>query len=442
MDGIWIRDAVVCNERSQFEPCEVLIAEDRILGVGQDLEEKVRMLETVTVLDAKGMLITPGFVDVHVHLRDPGYTQKETIRSGSEAAALGGYTTIVAMPNVKPTPNQPDRIRELVQRAQKEAVIRTYFYSPITEDLEGNTCVPFAEMLEAGACAFSDDGHGVQDVQATLEAMRQIQKVGGILAEHCEEESLLQGGYIHSGTYAAEHGHPGILHAVEEVMTGRDLLLAAETGVAYHLCHVSTSRCCDLLALAKRWGVDATGEVTPHHLLLTDSDLQEDGNWKMNPPLRTEADRQSLVAALRDGTLGIVATDHAPHTQEEKERGLAGSPFGIIGLETAFALLYSRLVCTGELPLRTLLDAMSTNPAERFHLPGGRLEVGSPADCALIDLNQTWTIDPEHFASKGRNTPFAGWTVQGRIHTLFCRGRCVVQGAELTGNRYEEDEEE
>lgn len=441
MDGIWIRDARICTEDSQLHPCELLIAEDRILGVGEDLEEKARMLETVAVLDARGMLLAPGFVDVHVHLRDPGYTQKETLRTGTEAAALGGYTAVLAMPNVKPVPSEPENIRELLERARKEAVVRTGFYSPITVDLKGEELVAFEEMLEAGACAFSDDGKGVQDSQSTFEAMKAISKAGGLLVEHCEEESLLQGGYIHAGEYAETHGHAGILHAVEEVMTARDLVLAAQTQVPYHLCHVSTKKCCDLLALAQSWGANVSGEVTPHHLLLTEADLREDGNWKMNPPLRTEEDRQALIRALREGILQIIATDHAPHTPEEKARGLAQAPFGIIGLETAFSLLYTHLVQTGSLPLRTLLDAMSTNPAQRFQLPGGRLEVGCAADCVLIDLDAEWEIDPNRFASKGRNTPFSGWRVQGRVDTVFCQGRCVVQSAALTGMRYNDEEE-
>lgn len=440
MKRFLLTDARVCQRDDSLVAVDLYVEDGMIRKIGQSLADTIPA--DVPRIHAGGRLLAPGFIDLHVHLRDPGLTYKETLTTGTQAAALGGYTQVLAMPNTKPVPDTPEQLRTLVSRAAEEGVVRVGFYSSITQGERGECFVPFEEQAEAGCVAFSDDGRGVQATDKTYEAMQALAKLGprGILAEHCEEESLLAGGYIHAGKYAREHGHRGILHAVEDLMIARDLLLAAETSCRYHICHMSTSRGCDLLRLAQSWGADVSGEVTPHHLLLTDADLEEDGKWKMNPPLREEKDRQALLQALREGVICAIATDHAPHGEEEKARGLEKAPFGITGLETAFPLLYTKLVRKGELSLHRLLEALTASPASRFGLAGGKLEEGEVADLVLIDLDEQWTIDPALHASKGKNTPFGGWKVQSRITDVWCAGTQVVKDAQLTGRRYAEDE--
>lgn len=432
-----LKNARICTKDNDLSEVQLLINEHKIEFCGAVLPENLQS-KVETVIDAEGKLLAPGFVDTHVHLRDPGFTHKETLTTGTQAAALGGFTCVMAMPNVKPVPDHPELIRELMARSRRECVIDARFYSSITKEEKGLEFVPFVEQLQAGAIAFSDDGRGVQNASNSKKAMQIVASLGGIMAQHCEEESLLDGGYIHDGCYCRRHLHKGISHSVEEVMTGRDLILAAETGCRFHLCHMSTKRCVDLLRLAKEeWQADVSAEITPHHLISVDMDVQEDGVWKMNPPLREEGDRQALIAALREGLVDIIATDHAPHTAEEKARGLAKSPFGITGLETAFSLLYTDLVLKKELSLSRLLHCMTKGPAERFGLTElGELVPGKRADFVLIDLEQEYTVDVADHASKGKNTPYQGKKVAGKITDVWCNGRQVVAQGRLTGKYF------
>lgn len=439
---LWIQNARRCRQGNVLEKVELLFSEEGILKIAEllDEEEIARIAaqkgEQVERLDAQGRLLCPGFVDVHAHLRDPGFTQQEDMYSGSRSAVKGGFTQVMAMPNVRPVPDSPEHLRQMQQRAEEVSLIPLHFYSSISKGEKGEELVDFAAQRAAGVFAFTDDGIGLQSTANCRRAMEEIAQLDGLMAQHCEEEALLEGGYIHAGAYCRSKGHRGIRHSVEEVMTARDLILATETGCRYHLCHMSTARSVDLLELAQSWGADVSGEVCPHHLLSTEADLQEDGNWKMNPPLREESDRQRLLRALREGTIRIVATDHAPHLAERKALGLEKAPFGIHGFETAFPLLYTELVKKGELELSLLLRALSEEPAKRFRLPGGRLEEGEPADFLLIDLEKEFVIDRQQLASKSQNTPYHGRKVCGKVEWVFSRGRCLLKEGEFTGERY------
>ncbi|KAF5075408.1 Dihydroorotase [anaerobic digester metagenome] len=382
------------------------------------------------VIDCNGMLVTPGFIDPHVHLREPGFTDKETIRTGSRAAVKGGYTTVFAMPNVSPCPDTPQRMADMVLRAQ-DAPLDVRFYAPLSAGEKGEELTDFRELKETGAVALSDDGKGLQHNGLMRQAMQLARAQDLVIAAHCEDESLLNGGYIHDGLYARQHKHRGISRSVEDVQAARDLLLAHETGARYHICHMSTHRGVDLLELAQSWGARVSGEVSPHHLLLTDSDLREDGRYKMNPPLREEIDRLRLIEGLNTGVIQVIATDHAPHTSEEKSRGLAGSPFGITGLETAFPLLYTYLVKPGYITLQTLVDAMTKGPRQVFGLEAGELAEGAPADLTLTDLRDEYVIHAADHESKGRNTPFDGWRVKSRVDTVIKSGRIILQGGTI-----------
>ena len=420
---ILLRNARVVSTGNELIPMEVLIRDGAIAAI----EPVIAAEAGWQVIDCQGMLLTPGFIDPHVHLREPGFTDKETIATGTRAAIKGGYTTIFAMPNVSPCPDTPERMTDMIRRAAA-AAIDVRFYAPITLGEQGRELTDIPALKAAGAVALSDDGKGVQHNAMMLQAMEQAKAADLVISAHCEDESLLAGGYIHAGTYASAHGHKGIRRAVEDVQVGRDLLLAAETGARYHICHMSTHRGVDLLEMAQKWGARASGEVSPHHLLLTEEDLTEDARFKMNPPLRGEIDRQRLIEGLRQGIIKVIATDHAPHTAAEKSRGLASAPFGITGLETAFPMLYTYLVHPGHLTLETVLKAMTQGPAEVFDLPGGSLAPGRPADLTLIDLDAEETIDAARHESKGRNTPFDGWSVHSRVDTVIKAGRIILAG--------------
>lgn len=345
------------------------------------------------------------------------------MRTGTLAAARGGYTAVCAMPNVSPVPDCAEALAVQLQRIREDAVVRVYPYGAITVGERGETLSDL-EALAPDCVAFSDDGRGVQSDERMHSAMLRAKALGKIIAAHCEDNSLLRGGYIHDGAYARAHGHRGICSESEWRQVERDLTLARETGCAYHVCHVSTKESVALIRAAKAGGVDVTCETAPHYLLLCEDDLQEDGRFKMNPPLRTSADQAALIAGLLDGTIDMIATDHAPHTREEKSRGLAGSAMGVVGLETALAVLHTGLVRTGVLPMETLIERMSTIPARRFGLPCG-IAAGAPADFAVFDPETRWTIDPEAFASLGRATPFAGREVTGQIQMTVCGGEIV-----------------
>lgn len=419
--------AVRIREGNVTETCEIRIHEGRILEIGEKLSEK----QGEEVHDARGMLVTPGFVDIHVHLREPGGEKKETIRTGSRAAALGGYTTIVAMPNTDPVPDTPERLKAFHSKAETDSLIRVKSYGAITEGEKGMELVDFTAMDKEGVIGFSDDGKGVQSAGLMYQAMKSIKELDGIITAHCEEDSMLFGGYIHQGDYAVEHEHRGIHSLTEDLQIVRDLAISEATGCRYHICHMSTSGGVRALERAQRDGAPVTGEVTPHHLLLTENHLREDGNFKMNPPLRSERDREALVRGLREGVIGAIATDHAPHTREDKEKGLEGSAFGIVGLETSFALLYTHLVEKGHLTLERLVEAMTEGPSKIMGLPYGRLEEGASADLTFIDLTKDWVVRSEAFASKGKNTPFENWEVRGKVETVMLEGKLIVEGGQI-----------
>lgn len=377
------------------------------------------------LFDAKGALVTPGLVDLHVHLREPGFTHKETIKTGSQAAARGGFTTICAMPNTLPTPDTVERLHDFYEIVKKEACVHVLSYAPITQGLKSTIQVDQAQLLKAGAIAFSNDGVGVQDAQPMMEAMRQAAHLKTIIAAHAEDESLKGNGVIHEGKISQMMGLPGIPSVSESSQVARDLLLAEATGVHYHVCHVSTKETVRLIRDAKKTGIHVSCEVTPHHLLLCDQDLKkDDANTKMNPPLRSHEDQVALLEGLLDGTIDCIASDHAPHTREEKSQGMLKAPFGIIGLEYGFALLYTNFVKTGLFTCEALVNWMSSQPASCFNLLGSSLTVGSVADLALFDLDSEVVI-PDHFVSKSSNSPFIGRRVFGDAILTMVDGKIM-----------------
>ena len=364
------------------------------------------------------MVTLPAFADLHVHFREPGQTWKETIRTGSLAAARGGYTLVCAMPNLNPVPDSLEHLAVEQEAIDRDALIRVLPYGSITKGRQGRELVDF-HALKGSCVAFSDDGSGVQSPEMMREAMRAAAAEDVIIAAHCEDNTLLRGGYIHDGRYCREHGHKGICSESEWGQIARDVELAAETGCRYHVCHISTVESVDIIRQAKKSGVKVTCETAPHYLTLCEDDLQEDGRFKMNPPLRTADDREALIEGLADGTIDVIATDHAPHSAEEKSKGLAGSAMGIVGLETAFPVLYTRLVRTGRLSLDRLVEALATAPRRIFRLPE------APDDWVEVDLDTPWTIRSSEFVSMGRATPFEGWEVYGKVLKTVYNGKTV-----------------
>ncbi len=363
--------------------------------------------------------VFPGFCDVHVHFREPGFSYKETIRTGSMAAAHGGYTAVCTMPNLKPVPDSPEHLREQLDLIERDAVIHVYPYASITKMEAGIDLVDMA-ALSPDAIAFSDDGRGVQDEEMMRAAMTKAKELGKIIAAHCEVNDLLHGGYIHDGEYAKAHGHKGICSESEYAQIARDLKLCEEIGCSYHVCHISTKESVALIREAKARGVDVTCETAPHYLVMDDGDLREEGRFKMNPPLRAKEDREALLGGLLDGTIDMIATDHAPHSAEEKAKGLSGSPFGIVGLETAFSVLYTKLVRTGVMTLDALIEKMVYAPRRRFGIPLGN-------DFSVWKLDEKVTVDPDDFLSMGKATPFAGEELYGKCVLTAIDGNVVWQ---------------
>ena len=393
-------------------------------GVITRIEPGIVPESGVHIFDFNNCLIVPGLVDVHVHLREPGFSYKETIATGSASAARGGYTAVCAMPNLDPVPDSPEHLAVELEAIRRDAAVRVYPYGALTVGERGKEMADIAGMAP-DVIAYSDDGKGVQSDEMMHECMSAVAKTGKILAAHCEVNELLRGGYIHDGEYAKAHGHRGICSESEWREVERDIRLAGETGCEAHVCHVSTKESVQLVREAKRRGVHVTCETGPHYMLLTDADLQEDGRFKMNPPLRSEADRAALIEGIKDGTVDMIATDHAPHSAEEKSRGLEKSAMGVVGLECAFPVLYTGLVEKGIITLEKLIELMSTAPARRFNIPGGEIKVGETADLAVFDTDEEYTIDPAEFASMGRATPFEGWKVKGKCLMTVCAGRTV-----------------
>lgn len=417
-----IKNGRVVTSRNQLIPVDIWIEEGKIKGIGQ-FTETAESFEQV--IDAKNGLITPGLVDVHVHFREPGFEYKETIETGSRSAAKGGFTTVCAMPNVNPVPDTPEKITDMYQRIEKDSMVNILQYAPITKELNTEKLVDFAGLKKAGAFAFTNDGVGVQTAGVMYEAMKEAAVLDMAIVAHTEDESLLFGGVMHLGEKSKELGLPGIMSATESSQIARDVLLAKETGVHYHVCHVSTKESVEVIRQAKKHGIHVTCEVCPHHLIMTDCDITRDhGYFKMNPPLRSSDDQQALIDGLLDGTIDCIATDHAPHGHEEKNQSMIDSPFGIVGSETAFALMYTHFVKTNRFTLEQVVYWMTEAPSKLFNLETGSLNIGADADIAIFDLDEEVVI-PEEFVSKSHNTPFSGEKVVGDTLYTFVKGKLV-----------------
>ncbi|KAB7707990.1 dihydroorotase [Bacillus aerolatus] len=418
-----IKNGNILAENGELKKQDIRIQGTKIAEIGEHLTANEE-----NILDADGQLIVPGLIDLHVHLREPGGEHKETIETGTLAAAAGGFTTIAAMPNTRPVPDTVENLTSLNARIEETAHVRVLPYASITIREAGKELTDFASLKETGAFAFTDDGVGIQQAGMMYEAMKQAAAVDAAVVAHCEDNSLIYGGAVHDGDYAAKNEIPGIPSICESVHIARDVLIAEAAGCHYHVCHISTEGSVRSVRDAKKAGIRVTAEVTPHHLLLCDEDIPgTDTNFKMNPPLRGRKDQEALIEGLLDGTIDFIATDHAPHTAEEKAAGMQKAPFGIVGLETAFPLLYTHLVKKELITLNQLVDWMTIKPAEAFGLPYGKLETGAIADIALIDLQTEKEINPEKFYSKGKNTPFAGWTCSGWPTATFSEGKLVWQ---------------
>ena len=416
-----------CHTRQDFFVGKdtLMRAFDRAKKIMASYEEDNRIFclqdkefEDVSIYNDPSFYIFPGFCDVHVHLREPGFSYKETVASGTAAAAHGGYTAVCTMPNLDPVPDSPQHLKIQQDIIDKDACIAVYPYGAITEGEKGERLAAMTQMAP-NVIAFSDDGRGVQSKEMMRKAMETAGDLGKIIAAHCEDNSLLKGGYIHDGVYARKHGHRGICSESEYIQIERDLKLAEETGCAYHVCHISTAESVDLIRRAKARGTDVTCETAPHYLILTEEDLLEEGRFKMNPPLRTEKDRKALIEGIKDGTIDMIATDHAPHSREEKSRGLEKSAFGITGIETAFPLMWTHMVKTGIISAEKLIDLMALNPRKRFGIPLGN-------DFTVWSMEET-VIDTSEFLSKGKATPFSGEKVFGKCLLTVYDGRIVYK---------------
>lgn len=408
---------IFTNEK--FTKSDLEITNDIITNISSDIESK----DFDAVYDLNNMYLLPGLIDVHTHLREPGFIYKETILTGSMAGAKGGYTSICAMPNLNPTPDSLENLKPELEAIKKDAKIHVYPYGTITVGEKGDKLANLKELADY-VIAFSDDGHGVQSEEMMLEAMKQAKELDKMIVAHCEDNSLLNGGYIHDGEYAKKHGHKGICSESEWVPIKRDIELARKTGCHYHVCHISTKESVQLIRKAKQEGVNITCETGPHYLTLNDMQLQEDGRFKMNPPIRSEEDRLALIEGIKDGTIDMIITDHAPHSKEEKSKGLAGSSMGVVGLEVAFPVLYTNLVKRGIITMEKLLELMNTNPRKIFKI-GTEIKIGEKADLTVYDLNENYNIDPSKFVSMGKATPFDGDNVYGKCKMTICDGNIV-----------------
>lgn len=420
---IVLKGGRVFSGGKSFE-ADVVVCGDRIAEVTPE----AAILPGDKVVDCRGRWVSAGLVDLHVHLREPGFSSKETIATGTAAAAHGGFTTVCAMPNLEPAPDSLENLRRETEIIERDAVVKVLPYATITRRRAGREIVDFA-ALRPYVAAFSDDGSGVQDDGMMLAAMRAAAANDCIIAAHCEVNSLLHGGYIHDGAYAAAHGHKGISSESEWRQIERDIKLAEQTGCRYHVCHISTKESVALIRDAKRSGVRITCETGPHYLTMCDADLREEGRFKMNPPIRSAADRNALIEGVQDGTIDVIATDHAPHTAEEKSRGLAGSAMGVVGLETSFAVIYTKLVMAGIISPERMIELMAEAPRRIFALGGG-LAAGEKADIAVFDLDNEFTVDPATFLSKGRSTPFEGWRLHGQTILTLVDGRTAYRNDE------------
>lgn len=433
-----IKNGRVINPATQQDEIQdVLIEDRRILQVGTagSLKAEQKYADTdpqaeMKVVDATGCFVMPGFVDLHVHFRDPGLTYKEDIETGAKAAARGGVTTVCAMPNTKPVVDSVETLNYVQKKAKDKAVIHVEQLSAVTIGQEGTRLVDMKGMADKGAIAFSEDGKSVMDSALYAEAMKQAAELGAVIMAHCEDKALVRGGVLNEGVASERFGVPGITNSVEDIITARDIFLAKDHGTTLHLCHCSTAGSVELVRMAKRMGVSVTAEVCPHHFTLTDADIEkEDANYKMNPPLRSEMDVQALIRGLQDGTMEVISTDHAPHSREEKAKGFLEAPFGIVGLETSASLTYTALVATGLLSPMQMAEKMSWNPAKVIGIQEerGSIEVGKLADIVIFDPDTEYVVDTEKFASRGKNTPYEGKQLKGQVIMTICEGRIVYQ---------------
>ena len=424
---ILLKNGRQINESNELVAVDLLVKDGIIIEMTECIENT-----EAQVYDLAGKLVSPGLIDVHVHLREPGYERKETIETGTKAAARGGYTTIAAMANTIPVPDSMESVTYIEGLLQQSAQVRVFPYAAITLGERGQEIVDVEALSETSILGFSDDGRGIQEAGVMYQAMQRAKAVNKPIVAHCEDDSLLFGGYLHDGEYAKANGHRGILSVSESAQIARDIMLAQATGVHYHICHISTKESVELVRFAKAQGINVTAEVSPHHLILCDTDIvNDDPNFKMNPPLRADADRIACVQGLLDGTIYVIATDHAPHHEDEKAWGIETAPFGIVGLETAFPLMYTTFVKTGKMTLKQLIDCMSTKPATIFNLPYGKLEVGAVADITIIDLDKEMEIDSTQFLSKGKNTPFNGYRVAGWPVMTLVDGKVVYKDEQV-----------
>ena len=412
-----IKSANVYIDNS-FSSVDLFIDGGSIVSIGQDLT-----VSDATVISAEGLTVFPGFTDVHVHLREPGFSYKETVASGTLAAAKGGYTSVCTMPNLKPCPDSVEHLKQQLDIINSNAKIHVYPFGTITVGENGQTLSDMEGMAK-DVIGFSDDGRGVQNKDMMLSAMQKAKKLDKIISAHCEDNSLLFGGYIHDGEYARFHGHRGICSESEWGPIKRDIELIKKSGCKYHVCHISTKESVQLIRQAKSDGVDITCETGPHYLTMNDMMLGEDGRFKMNPPLRSEEDRLALVEGIKDGTIDLIATDHAPHSAEEKSKGLEKSAMGVVGLETAFAVCYTKLVKKGIITLEKLIQLLNTNAIQRFGI-GTEIKVGAPADLTVFNLNEKFTVKKEDFVSMGKASPFEGEEIYGRCKMTFVNGKIV-----------------
>ncbi len=428
---ILIKNGLVYSNNS-FEQIDIQIENNKITK----MEKNIKLCSDCTILiDASNTILTPGFIDMHVHLREPGNTHKETICSGTLAAAIGGFTTIAAMPNTKPVIDSLKKLENIKHLLRRDALVKVLPYSTITKNEEGRKLVNFNIMAEEGAIAFTDDGEGVQQESIMYEAMLQAKKVNKKIVAHCEDKLLTNNGYIHEGKLSKQLAIKGITSESEYIQVERDIKLVEKTGCSYHVCHISTKESLEKIEYAKNKGLKISCEVTPHHLLLCEDDIDiNDANYKMNPPLRGIEDKLALIKGLQDGTIDIIATDHAPHSEEEKTKSFIEAPFGIVGLETCFPLMYTNLVLKGFITLNKLIDLLTINPARLFNLDCGEIKVGKTADITLIDLNKKMVIKPSEFASKGKNTPFSYWESQGVPVMTMVEGKIVYN---ILGEKHE-----
>lgn len=421
---ILIKKGRVLDAKNQIDKVlDILIEEDKVV----DMDENIHS-EDAEVIDADGCYVMPGFIDLHVHLRDPGFTYKENIETGSKAAARGGVTTICPMPNTKPVTDNPEIVREIVQRAKAEAFVNVLPVGAVTLGQSGDTVTNIEGMKKEGICAISEDGKSVMNSNVYREAMNIAKQCDIPVMAHCEDINLVNGGVMNLDDKAKQLGLRGISNAVEDIIVSRDILLAKETGVRLHLCHCSTKDSVRMIKEAKEDGLPVTGEVCPHHFILSTDDIKEnDGNFKMNPPLRSKEDVQALKEGLRDGVMDVISTDHAPHSEEEKSKGFEKSPFGIVGLETSASLTYTELVLKGYLTPMQMVEKMSYNPAKVLGIDKGTIEIGKTADIVVFNPKAEYVIDVNEFASKGKNTPFNGYKVTGRVEYTICGGKIVYR---------------